>query len=195
MNLRILIALTEIYDLEGPRLATVDYLVEHGIDINRVAGFCGSPTVAPITLLPNQCFDFPDHGAGAVESVVIEARGEDGETLIDLVAWPVADPSDVRTLLGVAPILGLWAAHNSATYIFGRPLVLSRTPLEWLQAGCTGSAVAVPDLATRIFLDIADIGGRIGASDHTHQRELKGSLQDMIRRVEIVSPKPDRGAA
>ena len=70
--------------------ATADYREAHGIDINAVAGFCGSPTILPITLLPNQRFDLPDHGAEAVEGVVIEAIDAVTETVIDLCAWPVS---------------------------------------------------------------------------------------------------------
>jgi hypothetical protein len=124
--------------------------------------------------------------------VVIEARGEDGETVIDLVAWPVASPTGVHTLLGQAAMLGLWQAFNAATYVFDVPLVMHRTPLAWLQANCEGAAVVIPKLAVRTFLDLP---GRIGADDLAHQRELKGLLNDMIRAVEIVSPKTVRRAA
>ena len=195
MNSRILLALTELYDPDRPRRQTIDYLAEHDIDINKVVGFCGSPTVLPITLLSIRLFDLPDHGVDAVDGVVIEARGEDGETVIDLIVWPTADPTDVRTLLGRAPVVGLWEAFNVGTYIFDYPLVMRRSPLAWLQAGCSGAAGVIPKLAARTFLEITDMGGRIGASDHTHARELKGILQDMIQCVEIVSPKPVRRAA
>ena len=192
MNARIDMALSEIYDRESPRLATVDYIAEHGIDINKVAGFCGSPTVLPITLLPNERFDLPDHGAEAAAGVVIEAIDADGDTVIDLVAWPVADPTDVHTLLGQSPMVGLWAAFNAATYTFDYPLIMRRTPLDWLKADCDGAAIIIPSLAARAFLDLP---GRIGAADLAHQRELKGLLHEMIRAVEIVSPKPIRRAA
>ncbi len=192
MNARISGALAELYDLNRPRLKTVDYLADQGIDINAVAGFCGSPTVLPITLLPNRLFDLPDHGAETIDGVVIEARGEDGETIIDLVAWPVANATDIHTLCGAAPMLGLWQAFNAATYVFDVPLVMHRTPLAWLQAGCNGAAVTIPRLVARTFLDLP---GRIGAADLAHQRELKSLLNDMIRAVEIVSPKTIRRAA
>jgi len=195
MNARISGALAEVYDLYRDRMPTVDYFTAHDIDINAIAGFCGSPTVLSITLLPNMLFDLPDHGADSVEGVVIEARGEDGETVIDLVAWPVADPSDVRTLLGQSPMVGLSAALDNSTYVLGRPLIMHRTPLAWLQADCEGAAVVVPQLAARVFLEIADIGGRLGAEDFDHARELRRHLDAMTKRVEIVAPKPIRRAA
>ncbi len=195
MNARISGALAEVYDLYRDRMPTVDYFTAHDIDINAIAGFCGSPTVLSITLLPNMLFDLPDHGADSVEGVVIEARGEDGETVIDLVAWPVADPSDVRTLLGQSPMVGLSAALDNSTYVLGRPLIMHRTPLAWLQADCEGAAVVVPQLAARVFLEIADIGGRLGAEDFDHARELRRHLDAMTKRVEIIAPKPIRRAA
>ena len=45
--------------------------------------------------------------AAAPDGVVIEAYAADGETVIDLVAWPIANPTDVHTLCGAAPMLGL----------------------------------------------------------------------------------------
>ena len=195
MNLRIINAFTEICDLNPLRLDTVDYLENHDIDINVVAGFCGSPTVTPIMLLPNRRFDLPDHGANVVEGVVIEAFEEDGETVIDLVGWPVADPLDIRTLCGAVPMVGLWAALNPSTYFLDYPLIMHRTPLGWLQADCHGAAVVIPQLATRTFLEIADMGGRLGAEDSDHANELNGHLSAMIDQVGIVVPKPIRRAA
>jgi len=199
MNARIINALSEIYDIERLRLATVDYLATHDIDINAVAGACGSPTVTPITLLPNQRFDLPDRcaedGVVNVKGVVIEARGEDGETVFDLVAWPIANPTDVHTLCGSAPILGLWQAFNAATYVFDYPLVIHRTPLDWLKADCQGAAIIIPDLAAQTFLDIANFGGQIGASDPAHARELKAHLVAFFSTVKIISPNPLRRVA
>lgn len=189
MNSRILLALTEICDLERPRQATVDYLEKQSIDITKVAGFCGSLTVLPITTLPNNRFDLPDHGADAVEGVVIEAYGEDGETVIDLVAWPVTDPFDVRTLLGRVSMVGLWAALNPGTYTFNYPLVMHRSPLAWLQANCEGAAVVIPKLAVRTFLEITDMGGRLGAQDAAHARDLQKMIHALVDRAEIVIPK------
>ncbi len=196
MNARIINALSEIYDIERLRLATVDYLATHDIDINAVAGACGSPTVTPITLLPNRRFCLDDgHGADAVDGVVIEAIGADGETSLDLVGWPLDNPRDVRTLLGRAPLVGMEAAFNPATYYLGHSLIVHCSPLTWLQASCQGAAVAVSELAGRTFLDIADMGGQIGADNHVHARQLKAHLRAMINRVEIVSLDPIRRAA
>ena len=196
MNARIDHALAALYDLDRPRLESVDYMAAHGIDINRVARHCGCPTVLPIMLLPNRRFDMPDgHGAESTEGCVIEARAEDGETVIDLVAWPISNPRNVRSLIGAVSILGLRQAFNASTYVFGYPLVVHRTPLDWLKAGCQGAAVVIPDLAVWTFIEIASIGGRIGASDPAHARELKAHLAAMISTVKIVSPQSVRRAA
>ena len=189
-------ALAALYDLDRPRLTSVDYMAAHGIDINRVARHCGCPTVLPIMLLPNRRFDMPDgHGAESTEGCVIEARAEDGETVIDLVAWPISNPRNVRTLLGRVPILGLSQAFNASTYVFGYPLVVARAPLDWLKAGCQGAAVVTPKLAALTFLDITNMGGRFGGQDAAHAHELRKMLQALVDQVEIVAPKPIRRAA
>ncbi len=194
MNARISGALAEVYDLDRDRMPTVDFLAEYGINIGAVAGFCGSPTVLPITLLPNRRFDLPDHGADAVEGCIIEALGADGESVIDLCAWPTADPTDVRTLLGRAPIVGLWAALNPGTYLFNFPLAVHRSPLGWLKADCEGAAVVIAELAARTFLEIRDMGGRIGAEDADHAHKLRNMLQALVDPVEILIPKLRRAA-
>ena len=196
MNSRILHALGHLYDDEQRHWqTTADYRFEHGINISQVAGHCGCPTVTPITLLPHRRFDLPNPNDETVEGCVIEARAADGETVIDLVAWPIADPADVRTLCGAAPMVGLWSALNPGTYTFNYPLVVYRSPLAWLNADCEGAAVAVPKLAVQTLLEITDIGGRIGAQDAAHAGELRGLLQALVDQVEIVAPKPIRRAA
>lgn len=194
MNARVLEVLDEIYDPWRLRLATVDYLAAHDIDINAVAGFCGSPTVTLISLLPNRRFDLPDHGAEALDGVVIEAIDADGESVIDLIAWPLSNPSNVHTLLGQARMVGLWGALNPGTYTFGYPLVMHRSPLAWMQADCEGAAVVIPELAARTFLEIRDMGGRKGAQDADHAHELRNILKTLVDQVEIVIPKMRRAA-
>ena len=196
MNARIDHALDALYDLDRPRLESVDYMAAYGIDLNRVAHHCGLPTVLPIMLLAHRKFDFPDgHGAESTEGCVIEARAEDGETVIDLVAWPISNPRDVRSLIGVVSILGLRQAFNASTYVCGYPLVMHRTGLDWLQADCHGAAVVTPKLAALTFLDITNMGGRFGGQDAAHAHELKKMLQALVDQVEIVAPKPIRRAA
>jgi hypothetical protein len=197
MNGRIVDALSLISEPENRLwIRNADYRIEHDIDLDRVRGFCGSLSIANIVLMPNGRFDLPDgHGAPTVEGTVIQALDKDGEKTIDLVAWPTASPTDVRSLLGRAPLVGLWAAFNSGTYFCDCPLIMHRTPLAWLQADCNGAAVVVPELAARTFLQIAEMGGRIAAQDFAHERELKSHLKAMIDRVAVVSPKRERRAA
>ena len=193
MSPLLLDTLGEIYDHIRPRLETVDYLEKQDIDINTVVGFCGSPTVLPIMLLPGRRFDLPDgHGGDTVTGCAIEARDEIGETAIDLVAWPVANPTDVHSLCGAAPILGLWAAHNPSTYIFGRPLEIHQTPLAWLQADCDGAAIIVPQLAGRLLIDLP---GPFGGQDNAHVHALRNMVRAPGERVDFLVPSPVRRAA
>lgn len=103
------------------------------------------PRCAPV-------FDFPVDiaGAGYVEiagatyqpapggdpAVIIAA--EAGGELIDLVACRLADRA-VATRLGVAAVLGEDAVE--AARLHDRPLLIYKTPLHWVSAGCLGAVV------------------------------------------------------
>ena len=197
MNRRIISTLVALYDEES-RLwkRTADFRSQHKIDLALTAGFCGPLTISNVLLLPEKRFDVPDaHGKETVEACVVQALDTDGETCIDLVAWPTRDPADVHTLIGRAPLLGLWQALNPTAYTFDRPLQIHSTPLDWLRAGCNGAVIIIPEEAALTFLEIARIGGRIAARDRTHALELKSILRAMIDRVPIVWPKSARRAA
>ena len=66
---------------------------------------------------------------------------------------------------------------------------MHRSPLDWLKADCEGAAVVIPELADRTFLDITNMGGRIGGQDLGHAHELEKMLLALVDRVEIVIPK------
>jgi len=86
-------------------------------------------------------------------------------------------------------LVGLWTALNPGTYTFNYPLIMHRTPLAWLEANCEGAAVVIPKLAARTFLEITDMGGRLGAQDADHACEQKKMLHAPVGQVEIVIPK------
>jgi len=197
VNARLMDALGELNDDERRRWqASADYQNKHGIDGRAVSGFCGLISVIDIVLLPHARFDLAGPGdSPATDGVVIEALDESGEQTIDLVAWTITDPGSVYTLLGRAGLLGMWAALNPATYIFGRPLIVRRSPLCWLKVGCEGAAVVIPELVARTFLDITNMGGRISGQDLGHARELRAMLRVLVDQVEIVAPKPISRAA
>ncbi len=188
--LALLDALDALHDDQRRQwVASADYQIEHGIAGRAVHGFAGLVSVVDIVLLAGARFDLPNEGDDRTTGVIIKAIDADGVSPLDLVGWPLADPGDVRTLLGRAPILGLEAAFNPATYYLEHPLIVHRTALAWLQANCEGAAVVIPKLAARTFLEITTMGGLIGAQDPAHACELQNMLYALVDQVEIVIPK------
>ena len=108
---------------------------------------------------------------------MLEAFGPDGQTVADLVAWPLAHPEHVMTMFGRCGLLGVWEALGPATYFMGGALNLYRTPLDWLREGCRGAAIVVPSIAAQ---QLVDAPGFIAAQDHRHGRELVQLLQAVI---------------
>lgn len=177
----ILAARAEFYERVETTEAYLTYVRQHGIDIGRITDFAGATGVVEIVDCGNNRFDWTGPGT-AVTAFVCEAMEADGETVIDLVAWPVDRPAHVMTMLGRAVLLGMWAAMNPATYYMGKSLIMRRTPLDWLAAGCDGAAVVHAGRAGRAFLDIP---GPILAQDKCHARELLDIARSVVDERQI----------
>jgi hypothetical protein len=162
----------------------IHYARKHGIDLGCVYGFAGLCAVLPVTDCGNGRFDFRDT-ADDVEAFVCQALGLDGETCIDLIAWPTTNPRHIMTMFGRAVLVGEWAARSAFTYSFNRPLTLYRTPLEWLQADCNGAAIVDPAKAGRVM---ADLPGRIAARDAKHGRELSALIDAAFPKDRVLVP-------
>ena len=78
----------------------------------------GDPTPTQVILWTR--ITRPDD-AGAEPAAVVEVFAADGETVLDLAAWPLGAPERVCTMFGRAPALGLAAARNPATSRPSRP--------------------------------------------------------------------------
>ena len=169
-----------------PSTEHVRYWREHGLDDASVAGFAGLLAVVPIRLFEPNRFDFGVDGDPL--GAVVEAFDEDGETVIDLVAWPLNEPDRVLSMFGRAPVLGLSAALNPATYAFGRPLNVHRTPLDWVKSGCDGCAVVVRHLAAPVLLEAHRLG-RISGQDRQHRNELFKLARSIVDPSRFVAPK------
>lgn len=167
----------------GTMTASSDYRLAHGLDWRLIAAHAGTLAVVQVEFLPQGRFEFADDGEPAA---VIEALDTDGETVLDLVAWPVAEPTRVTSLFGRAPLVGMYAAVNPATYFWDRPLQVHRTPLDWLKAGFDGCAVVEPRLAARVLND--DVPGRIAGQDAEHARELATLLRSVVNVDRVVAP-------
>ncbi len=122
------------------------YIKRHKLDeieIEARAGIfavtlCSFPGISSLTGQP--FFQFSEDG---VPSAVIEVLDEDGETVIDLVAWPLLEPAAFATAIGNSDILG---ASNMRIKT-RNPLQIHSTALAWLKAGCTGCVIVNPSFA------------------------------------------------
>lgn len=178
-------SLQRYYGLAWTDGSTLAYLRQHKIDDEQALRFAGTVSVIQIADCGAGRFDFPDHGDG-LPGIVCEAYDADGETVIDLVAWPVDRPQYVMTMFGRCGLLGLWHAENPATYIFDAPCQMFRTPLRWLQHGCQGAAVVTPSVAARILIDLP---GNIAGEDGGHAHELKKLKAAAATRNSVVVPR------
>lgn len=158
------------------------YAQGHALDIERITYFAGATSVLEIVDCGNGRFDFAGNGE-PIEAFVIDVIDADGETHIDIAAWPVDNPGHVLTMFGRAPLMGMWAALNPASYYMGKPLIMHRTPLEWLMSGCSGAAVLVPDLAARLLIDLP---GPIAARDHQHRLQLQKLMHSVVDADSVI---------
>lgn len=164
---------------------TLDYFKSAGISMCHAEKdySIGIVTVANVQDHGNHRFDFTDKGG--FRALVCEALAEDAETTIDLVAWPLDRPAHVMSAFGKCAYLGAFDVHNPATYCMGYPLVVHKTPLDYMRAGFRGAAIVTPKLAARQFIDIP---GQIAAQDYRHGRDLKRLIESVIPRDRVVVP-------
>jgi hypothetical protein len=105
-----------------------------GVDLDHVTNLCGPIVRRLVTFTQWGGFELDPMGETAF---VASVHGEDGETVVDLVAWSARDPETFGTFCG-AGVLGLDSLMNPASYASGRPCMLYETPLSWLRSGCQG---------------------------------------------------------
>ena len=141
MDVELLLARAELYERADPTAQWLAYIKAERIDARDCCPHCGLLAVTPCAFFSSR-FDFaaPDE-ADAEPAAVIECLGDDGATIIDLCAWPLADPTRFAIMFGTAFALGIERVDNPATYFAGQHLQLYRTPLRWLQAGCDGAVI------------------------------------------------------
>lgn len=164
---------------------TLDYLKGAGIKTGLAEQHysVGTISVANVWDCGNQRFDFADEGG--FRALVCEALAEDMETVIDLVAWPLDRPAHVMSAFGRCAFLGAHRVHNPATYLMGFPLVVHKTPLDFMRASFRGAAIVCPKLAARQLIDLP---GQIAAQDYRHGRYLKRLIESVIPKDRIVIP-------
>lgn len=168
-----------------------DYVRRHNLDIGRIGWHAGVTAVLPIIVCPAGRFEFADRDG--LDGFICEAYAADGETVIDLVAWTLDDPTQPMTMFGRCGLLGLWQAMAPGTYYMGGRLQLHPSPLAWLQSGCEGAAIADRDVAGYRLLEVP---GQIAVQDQAQGRDLS----QLLRRAanidnRVVAPASARRAA
>jgi hypothetical protein len=170
-DLPLLAARAELNSRADPTLDWLDYVRNNGLDIATVCRFAGLIAVTHCVFFDHRRFGFADPAEREAEAAaVIEAIGDDGATVVDLVAWPLEAPDRSASLFGDVAVLGADRVGNPASYFGGAHLQLYKTPLKWLQTGCTGAVVVDPHGA-RIVLRRA--GGPIAGEDIQHAKALQ----------------------
>lgn len=167
--------------------ATVRYLRDQGLDLDTVEAVAGGAYLCPTRAVEPRSFSIED---GADLAVVIEARSEDGDDILDLVSWRPAYPARWRTLTGYAPALGM--AGAVAACAFDYPLRVWRTPERWLQAGCLGVAILHPGLGARWLLDLAPPA--IAAEDGEHAAAIHAERHRLVDASPILVPELEASA-
>jgi hypothetical protein len=173
-----------------PTVGWLDYVRNRAIDIETVARFAGLIAVTHCIFFDHRRFDFADPAEREAEpAAVIEALGDDGASVIDLVAWPLEAPGRFASLFGNVLMLGATRVTDPATYFGGQHLQLYKNPLRWLQAGCGGGVIVDPHGA-RLKLRAAT--GPIAGEDLDHARAIQKLTQLPPQR--ILAPLRRRAA-
>lgn len=179
MRVDLLLTFADLVEASRPSVA---YCAANGIDFAATVPACGGVFLAEVQ--PDGRSFLPC--AGGALAAWCEAIAEDAEAVLDVVAWPVDQPERWWTLGGLAPALGMAHAVNPASYAFGSPLRLHRTPLRWLQAGCDGAVVLDRHMGARWLLDVP--ASRIATEDQAHARESVAAMDALVRRQRFVVP-------
>ncbi|WP_158876542.1 hypothetical protein [Antarcticirhabdus aurantiaca] len=162
-------------------------------DPDPIAKGCGLLVVTSIRRVGKTRFAFAEKGERGVPAAVILVFGRDGTSVVDLAGWPMARPTELRTMFGAASMLGVSNVHRAATYAFG-PLRVWRTALGWLRGGAAGAVILNPPEAAR---DLLDAPGRIAGEDHHHAVALAGLVASLFDKSRFVAPstRSEREAA
>ena len=169
---------------------SIDYVRARGIHWTRAEAACGGPFMAPVIAVPPESFAIDPAGD---EAIVIEARAEDGRTVLDLVTWRASRPGRWRCMIGAAPALGM--AEAASPYTGGEPLLLHRTPERWLQFGCRGAVLLDRVRGARWLLDLAPVVETIALEDDDHAAAVDEARHALVARQRLVVPVRSMEAA
>jgi hypothetical protein len=162
-----------------------DYLARHQIDLGRVLPRVGAIGLLDVVEYPLDRFDFVGRG-DLIACLVFEALDDD-EQPFDLVALPVSEPGRPMTMFGRVGFLNPATVFWPGSYSLGKSMPVHRHGLAWLQAGCVGTAIIHPKVASRQMLDVP---GPLLGQDRQHCRELIGIARSVVNEAQFVMPAP-----
>jgi len=156
-----------------------DHHVEEvvALGVPRSAMFGNRPYLGIARIVVGDAFfDFAEDGELAWIVPVGEPYPIAWEWLDDIVAFFPSDPSHWWLRRGSAEILGLDQVEMARW--LGEPLILRRTPLDWLRAGMKGAVILDRNLDPRsTFYDIAEIR----VADDSIGQAIEQRLADLAR--------------
>lgn len=175
----------------GTNIDMFRWLRSRSIDPDRVNNVAGLIVETEIAALPGGIFSFSDYGFSAF---VITVNDRDAVTPVDFIAWTRDKPNRVYRYFGYADALGVDQLHNPSSYYDGAGLMIHRTPMDWLSAGCAGCVVLdYADFAHRLrALDIPQC--RLVGESVIHARAIKNALTPLPDNVRIFVPISQTGA-
>jgi hypothetical protein len=174
-----------------------NYLKSQLLELASVIAHAGFLTVALAKFYSAETgdhtfvIDLDGEPAAIIEALAFDSDRE--QVTADYVAWPLADPYAYATALGLndgADVLG----PANMVQRGGKPLVIHRTPLEWLQAGGEGCVMLKPGSPVACQW-LARAGGPFIAQDIAHGREIRAMLGRVAARHRILVPQAEASAA
>lgn len=187
-------ALTTFYSRAWWRSELKHYIDEHEIDLGRILPHVGAIGLLDVAELPGDRFEFPRVGQvvqPTITCLTFEALDDDEEPY-DLVALPIGEPQAPMSLFGSVGFLNHTAVFWPGSYSMGKVMPVHRHALDWLKAGCRGTAIIHPAIAARQMIDLP---GPLLAEDDRHRAELVRVARSVVREREIVAPPSKMRAA
>jgi hypothetical protein len=179
-------AAINLFDSTEPSRKLETTLKNQGVDYRAIVDRTGPICLRRIAI-DEQSWSFEFDEELGEPGFVMAVHAADGESVIDLVGWPVRRPEAWGTYFGFAGLLGGDAAVNPASFVEA-PCPIWSTPLALMQSGLNGCVVLNPRLAAPI---LAEAPGPFQCEDEDQARWLIDSGAVALSELMV----PARGAA
>ena len=163
----------------------------YGVSLTHILEHVGRVAICKC-VIENGYFAFSQEGE---HSLVFEVLDDDGETVVDLCAFSLAEPQHFGVGVGRAIVLGEANVRNPAAWAWGKALPVCRNPLSWFKARCRGVVILDHCYGPVIFREAL---GRLLAEDEQHAELRQMLCTPPVRKEMIVDPgtlKASKGRA